>query len=144
VTYSDKSIQTVFKKRIKKTDGCWYFAKLNGDVIREYPQFMWNGTSIHAHRLSYLIHVGDIPDFKNIYRTCGDKGCINPEHLWAADYRSAEIKKVEKGKNHLANMTHCKRGHEFTPENTRVRIVNGRPNRGCKACAKVLASSRNQ
>ena len=141
---SDKSIQTVFKKRIKKTDSCWYFTKLNGEPIPEYPQFMWEGTSIHAHRLSYLMFVGDIPDFKNVYRACENKGCINPEHLWVADFRSAAIKKVEKGTHYLASKTHCKRGHEFTPVNTRVRIVNGRPNRSCKACVKVLASSRNQ
>ena len=140
----DKSIQTAFKKRIKVTDSCWYFLKLNGEVIKEYPQFMWDGTSMHAHRLSYLMHIGDIDYHHNIYRTCGDNGCVNPEHLIATSPSTAGIKRVEKGKNRLANQTHCLRGHEFTEANTRVRMVNGRPNRSCKACVKVLASSRCQ
>lgn len=141
---SDKSIQTVFKKRIKKTDGCWYFTKLNGEIIREYPQFMWKGVSVHAHRVSYLIHNGDIPDSMNVFRSCHDRGCLNPEHLELMSNREMAIRVVEKGRNPWALKTHCLRGHEFTEENTRVRIVNGRPKRNCKACVRVLASSRNQ
>jgi len=140
----DKSIQTAFKKRIKVTDSCWYFMKLNGDVIKEHPKFMWKGTSMHAHRLSYLMHIGDIDYSHNIYRACGDVGCLNPEHLLATDPSTAGVQRSEKGRNQMANLTHCKRGHEFTSENTRVKIVNGRPNRSCKACVKVLASSRSQ
>lgn len=141
---SDKSIQTVFKKRIKKTDGCWYFTKLNGEIIPEYPQFMWKGVSMHAHRVSYLMHNGDVSDGKNVFRSCHNKGCINPEHLQAGSFSEIALHVVEKGRNRLAVKTHCIRGHELNEENTRVRTINGRPRRSCKACVKVLASSRNQ
>ena len=141
---SDKSIQTVFKKRIKKTDGCWYFTKLNGEVIHEYPQFMWQGVSMHASRVSYLMFNGDIPDGLKVFRSCYNSGCINPEHLLAVSDRDMAVMSVEKGRNPWAQKTHCLRGHKFTEANTRVRMVNGRPNRSCKACVKVLASSRNQ
>lgn len=33
-----------------------------------------------------------------------------------------------------ANATHCKHGHEFTPENTYIRVRNGRRHRYCRAC----------
>jgi hypothetical protein len=143
VEKSDKSIQKVFEKRIVKTDSCWYFSKKSGSLHKQYPKFMWKGESIHAHRLSYLMYVGNISGFLNVYRNCGDNGCINPEHLFAGDARDAAISRVNRGSNPFANKTHCMRGHEFTQENTRVRIVNGRPNRSCKACVKVLASSRS-
>jgi hypothetical protein len=35
-------------------------------------------------------------------------------------------------------MTHCKNGHEFTPENTYMRTKHGR--RGCRAC--IAAAQR--
>lgn len=34
----------------------------------------------------------------------------------------------------LSQLTHCKRGHEFTPDNTRITGAGGRQ---CRACARV-------
>lgn len=41
---------------------------------------------------------------------------------------------IEHGTHHYAAATHCKRGHEFTPENTRM---EGRGRR-CLACKRLL------
>ena len=41
------------------------------------------------------------------------------------------------------NMTHCKRGHEFTPENTRILVrKNGSKSRECITCRKMKANER--
>lgn len=37
------------------------------------------------------------------------------------------------------NKTHCKRGHEFTPENIRVLAASGRQ---CKACGRIAGHAR--
>ncbi len=42
--------------------------------------------------------------------------------------------------NHNTGKTHCLRGHEFTPENTRVFAITGA--RGCKACARMTKRER--
>jgi hypothetical protein len=34
-------------------------------------------------------------------------------------------------------MTHCKRGHEFTPENTFVTVWRGKSMRRCLACHRI-------
>lgn len=42
--------------------------------------------------------------------------------------------------NQNLTKTHCKYGHEFTPENTRVRIQpNGRPSRKCRTCERRVS-----
>jgi hypothetical protein len=56
------------------------------------------------------------------HHVCGNRGCVNPDHLeW--------MTRTEHTKHHQG--THCKRGHERTPENTYYR--NGKPYH-CKPC----------
>jgi len=38
-----------------------------------------------AHRLSYLVNKGFLPDSLYICHKCNNKKCINPEHLYAGD-----------------------------------------------------------
>lgn len=37
--------------------------------------------SVMAHRVFYTHHVGAIPEGLDIHHRCGNKGCVNPEHL---------------------------------------------------------------
>lgn len=47
----------------------------------------------------------------------------------------------DKGRAFNQRKTHCKRGHEFTPENTYERkSANGRPGRACIACMAIRAA----
>lgn len=39
-------------------------------------------------------------------------------------------------------MTRCPQGHDFTPENTRVHVWNGKRSRNCRECARVRHQKR--
>lgn len=45
---------------------------------------------------------------------------------------------VRNGRHAMSSKTHCKRGHEFTPENTWISPTSG--GRTCRACRRELAA----
>lgn len=73
-----------FWSKVEKTDTCWLWKRC---AAGSYPQFTYDytpeGADIYekAHRLSWLVHFGGIPDDFNVVHKCLDKRCVRPEHL---------------------------------------------------------------
>lgn len=92
-----------------------------------------------AHRLAYELRHGSIPDGHQIDHLCRNPSCINPSHLEAVTHKvnvNRGISRAVTVKRHSLR-THCKRGHEFTEDNTYIYVLNGRKCRSCKACWKA-------
>ena len=68
-----------FWAKVEKTETCWLWsAWLDG---HGYGRVRFNGKPTPAHRLSYLIHVGEVPDGFMIDHICHNRRCVNPDHL---------------------------------------------------------------
>lgn len=81
-----------------------------------------------AHRVAWMATFGPIPDGDTIDHVCRNRVCCNPSHLRLM----SNVANATMNGNWLK--THCKRGHAFTPENTRT---NARGHRWCRTCARL-------
>lgn len=94
-----------------------------------------------AHRVAYSLRYGPIPDGLEIDHSCGMRTCVRPDHLEAVtpkENQSRGIKGVVRA--------HCKRDHEYTPENTYIYVnpYSGRVTRNCRKCTALLAARRRR
>lgn len=135
-----KSVIERFEERYMAdpNSGCWLWtARLSHDG---YPMAPRNPQKInYAHRLSYIINVGPIPDGLELDHTCRTRCCVNPRHLEPVtklvNVRRSNVGKAQRARFHA--QTHCKRGHEFTPENTYNGLNEGYKTRVCLTCRRM-------
>lgn len=108
-----------FWDQVREDDrGCWIW---QGRQIKGYGTASMGRL---AHRVAYQEMVGDIPTGLELDHLCRTPLCVNPDHL-------EPVTRDENRRRHIATITHCKHGHEFTPENTYLRDGYRRQ---CRAC----------
>jgi hypothetical protein len=72
-------IEVRFFTKVNKTDGCWEWAA--GRDSAGYGRFWLDGKTALAHRVSYRLAYGSIPDGKDLDHICWNRGCVRPDHL---------------------------------------------------------------
>ena len=69
--------------------------------------------------------------------TCRNRACVNPAHMRIVSQRVNSLENNDSPHAKNARKTHCIRGHEFTPENTKRAVRNGNPVRQCATCLRM-------
>lgn len=128
------------KVEVNTESGCWLYrgyVRPDGYV----SGVGWKGRPDYAHRISYRVNVGPIPEGYEVDHLCRVRSCVNPAHLRAVPPRVNVLAGTGPTAINAAK-TRCHRGHPFDAENT----SHYRGRRVCRTCKReqmaVIRQSR--
>lgn len=91
----------------KSESGCWeWTASLAG---KGYGQIKIPGErrQAYAHRLSYQVFKGPIPEKTEVCHTCDNPKCVNPAHLFLGSRKENALDASRKGRIHISPVGHA-------------------------------------
>lgn len=92
-----KSLPTRFSQKIDFTQSCWQWtAYLDKSG---YGQFRDGKKQVKAHRYSWIISYGEIPDGLCVLHKCDNPRCVNPAHLFLGTIQDNNLDKTIKGRS---------------------------------------------
>lgn len=119
-------------------NGCWVWT---GSVNKKgYGHFRLDGKIQAPHRLTREQVHGPIPEGLVPDHLCRIRSCAHYDHTECVTHRVNILRGQGIAARH-AVQTHCKRGHEFTPENTYY-SASRHGNRSCKPCTVAAVLKR--
>lgn len=113
-----------FCAKIQKTETCWEWR--GSRTPQGYGRFRLHGSSTTAQRVSYAVFVGDLAAGLTVDHLCGNRGCVNPEHLEAVPHRVNILRSNGLAALHVRK-THCDYGHP---------LAQGKTQRFCPTCKR--------
>lgn len=87
-----------FWEKVDKSGGCWLWTA--GIYKDGYGQFQYKLKMVAAHRYSWELHFGEIPEGLQVLHKCDTRNCIRPEHLFLGTNQDNVDDKVSKGRQH--------------------------------------------
>src|SRR5579885_1586253 len=99
ISISDKATVSAFWAMVNKSsvDGCWEWcgAKYTNGYGRFSP---YHHLSYGAHRVSYTLSFGSIPQGLLVLHRCDNPPCVRPDHLFIGTAKDNALDRAKKGR----------------------------------------------
>ena len=128
-----------FWRKVDKSGECWLWQGATYCRMH-YGCLGIGGRTTRAHRFSWELHNGPIPDGLCVLHRCDVPRCVNPDHLFLGTKLDNMKDRTAKGRHWESRKTHCPKGHEYNASNTQI----WRNGRYCRTCQRARANARNQ
>lgn len=102
----NRSVSTRFYNKIsKQSSGCWLWLAAKSRI--GYGAFQALGES-KAHRVSFKLFNGEIPEGMSVLHKCDVRNCVNPEHLFLGTQKDNMQDCARKGRLNSRNVNGTK------------------------------------
>jgi hypothetical protein len=146
------SLHDRFMTKVEKSDGCWVW-RASTDSRTGYGRFGLHPGAAPwlAHRVSYSLFVGPIPDGLWVLHHCDNPPCVRPDHLFVGTHGDNMADAAAKGrlatgeKNGQAKLTAEKVGairREYVSGSVSHRELAGRYGVGRSHIGAILRGER--
>jgi HNH endonuclease len=81
---------------MRPVNGCWLWIGSQYSRAIPYGRVQVDGKRIRAHRWSWILHYGAIPDGLNVLHRCDTPKCVRPDHLFLGSHRDNVTDMVQK------------------------------------------------
>lgn len=135
--YHRRWLARIMKKITVSSNGCWLWHGVTHP--KGYGQTNYRGRTTNLHRAMWIVtHNVKLTTEQYVLHKCDVRNCCNPAHLWIGTAKDNNNDCARKGRHCNGVKTHCKRGHEYSPENTGYKTLpSGSIARVCKLCSRI-------
>ena len=106
--YARKSVDARFWSHVRKSPGCWLWQ--SGCSTKGYGHFWANDAGHRAHRFSYEMAYGPIPEGMQVLHKCDTPACVRPSHLFLGTNLINMRDKCRKGRHRCGRVKGDKHG----------------------------------
>jgi hypothetical protein len=109
-----------------ETTPCWDWTGPRFTTGMKYGALKVDGKTWVAHRVSYTIHTGEIPEGLKVRHTCDRPVCVNPRHLLLGTDQDNSNDAVERGRRPIGEA--AKQSHLASADVLEIRRLHATGN----------------